>query len=137
METEIFLPLPLNLSVKEGDTAYYTSIVDNVGGFTVNNSSLVEIGVIKKIEYIDTPIIDGDGDGVLDTGDGVLDTAKLTCDIGNTTTPPSVGDFIFFAKPRVVEEASIVGYYADMTYVNDSRDKIELFATTCEITPSS
>ena len=137
METEIFLPLPLNISVKEGDIAYYTKLSGTVGGFTINNNDLVMIGKIKTIEYIDTFITDEDSDGVLDTGDGTMDTAKITCEIDNNTSPPEVGDFIFFAKPRSVEEASIVGYYADVVFKNNSLGRIELFTTSCEITPSS
>ena len=70
-------------------------------------------------------------------GDGVFDVTQIVCDIGDDVVQPSVSDFIFFGKDRFVNEASIVGYYGEFTFRNDSKQKAELFMTACEITESS
>ena len=49
----------------------------------------------------------------------------------------AIGAFIFFSKPIQVEETSLKGYYADVTFQNASTMPIELFAISSEIAPSS
>ena len=61
----------------------------------------------------------------------------LTCEIGANTNPPVIGDFLFFSKDRNVNEASIIGYYGDFKFENNSRKPAELFAATCDISESS
>tara|TARA_Y100000593_G_C4311230_1_gene338454 strand:- start:179 stop:625 length:447 start_codon:yes stop_codon:yes gene_type:complete len=137
---------PINESCQVGDIAYYMDVLQQeVGGFVTHNASTsaIEIGVIKKIEYIDTPITDTNNDGTLDTGDGTIDKVNITCDLASSTPPPSatsgstLGDFIFFAKERVVNESSIVGYYGEAIFTNDSKEKAEMFSAACEIVGSS
>ncbi len=50
---------------------------------------------------------------------------------------PSGGDYIFFMKNNVVEQASIMGYYNAVTLKNNSRNRAELFAVSCNIVESS
>ena len=137
---------PINESCQVGDIAYYIDVLQQpIGGFITHSESAatIEIGRIKSIEYIDTPITDSNGDGTLDTGDGVFDFVNITCDISSQTQPPSVstatslGDFIFFAKDRTINESSIVGYYGEVTFSNNSLEKAEMFAAACEIVGSS
>ena len=47
------------------------------------------------------------------------------------------GDYIFFAKDRSVNETSILGYYAKFRFVNDSKQKAEMFATACDVAENS
>ena len=49
----------------------------------------------------------------------------------------STNDFILFSKPITINEASIKGYYANITLENHSRKYIELFSIGSEITASS
>ena len=42
-----------------------------------------------------------------------------------------------FAKEKKTNTTSLVGYYADVKFVNNSRDKAELFSVGSEITESS
>jgi len=57
----------------------------------------------------------------------------------NPTTQPVItsGQFIFFAKDIQVNESSLKGYYADVTFENSSKTKTELFAISSEVTSSS
>jgi len=50
---------------------------------------------------------------------------------------PAGGDYIFFVKNNYVEKSSVLGYYNSITMRNDSTEKAELFAVSCEIFPSS
>ena len=123
-QIQITLPAnnELNQSVQAGDILYYITANTIVGGFQVNanSSEMVQIGEIQSI-----------------TGDGINTQVVLTCTIDATTTPPQDGDFLFFGKNRQVNEASIIGYYADLKFSNDSREKAELFSAACDITISS
>ena len=47
------------------------------------------------------------------------------------------GQFILFAKDVRVNESSLKGYYADITFENSSNTKTELFAISSEVTSSS
>ena len=70
-------------------------------------------------------------------GDGIDDNVALLCNIEESTTEPSGGDYIFFAKDRSVNETSILGYYAKFRFVNDSKQKAEMFATACDVAENS
>ena len=57
--------------------------------------------------------------------------------VPNTQVQPLTDDYILFSKPIQVNESSIKGYYADVTLVNNSNKKAELFAVSSEIALSS
>ena len=123
-QIQITLPAnnELNQSVQTGDVVYYITANTTVGGFQVNadDAEMIEIGEIQSI-----------------TGDGINTQVVLTCTIDETTAQPQGGDFLFFGKNRQVNEASIIGYYADLKFSNDSKEKAELFSAACDITISS
>ena len=113
----IVLPSPLNVSVQAGDIAYYVSVNDEeVGGFQVNEgtSAPQEIGPIVSISG-----------------------GTIVCENEETNNVPEAGDFILFGKDRSVNEASIVGYFAEFEFKNNSTTKAELFSTGCQIEESS
>ena len=45
--------------------------------------------------------------------------------------------FILFTKNNNINSSSLLGYYADVKFENDSLEKIELFSVGSEITQSS
>ena len=137
-ETIVYLPLPLNQSVQVGDILYYTPTSSSAGAdqfgqnFIIDQpgTSIVEVGKIKSIVELDVPF-----GGSLD---GVNDVAAIYCEIDLTTTsPPNPSDFILFAKDRNVNEASILGYYGEFVFKNDSKKHAELFMSGVEVTSSS
>ena len=131
MATTTFkVPNPLNASCQEGDIAYYIKANTSLAGFTTHNASqqVVKIGKIKQIV------------NAVSTTTGVsllVGEATITCDIGSSTTPPALGDFILFSKDRSVNESSILGYYSKFSLINNSKDKAELFNIACEMSESS
>ena len=126
MEITLQFQYPINQSCQEGDITYYTP-TSSSGGFDVNteSGSIVEIGKIISIVHEDT------------NDDDVFDITKITCEIENSTAVPTTSDFIFFGKERSINEASITGYYGEFKFINNSKQKAELFSAACEITESS
>ncbi len=96
-----------NVSLQVGDTAYF---VTPNGNFA--NSSPKLIGKIDKVR--DYNIV-----------------------IDNVTNTPSPDDFIMFSKDPIVNNSSLLGYYASINFVNDSKEKAELFSFGSEFSESS
>ena len=124
---QLQFPNPLNTSVQIGDVAYFTNPID-VGtptGWaatvtphkTAEQQDILKIGVITFIA----------------PWNGTM--SSITCDMDQVlynayfaqiriTDPKS---FIMFSKDNKVNLSSILGYYASVTFKNDSPDKAELF----------
>ena len=50
---------------------------------------------------------------------------------------PGPGTFIMFGKDKKVNTNDLLGYYAEVKFVNDSIKKIEMFSVAAEIQESS
>tara|TARA_R100000458_G_C8047084_1_gene95902 strand:+ start:68 stop:454 length:387 start_codon:yes stop_codon:yes gene_type:complete len=112
---------PLNTSCQVGDTVYYVS-TGSSGGFTINSSSIVEIGQVREISGATTnaPII------IAETTLGYNESNGLT------------DKFILFSKDNKANLSSPLGYYAAIKMVNDnSADAGEMFSMGVEIFESS
>ena len=128
MEIEVYLSLPLNASVQAGDIAYYIAVASQtLGGFTVsaNNQQVVTIGMITQIEFIDT------------NEDGVNDMAKITCNALSEENQPGVGDFVLFSKDAKANEGTVLGYYGEFVFHNNSKSEAEMFMSACDVSQSS
>ena len=68
-------------------------------------------------------------------GGGDLYTIEVN--VGDNVQTPTAGDYIFFGKSEVVNSSSLLGYYAEVKFVNDSLGKAELFSVGSEISESS
>ena len=109
-----------NASLQVGDSAYY---VPSSSLTTVNNeqthSNLMPtyLGVISGIglDYI------------------TLDDTTL----GSGSDDLSSDDFIMFSKNKTVNNASMLGYYAEVQLRNSSTKRAELFSLSSEVVPSS
>ena len=102
---------PLNVSLQVGDTAYYVP-TSTSGGFSVNSSNIVEIGVVTNI-----------------TG--------LVVTIGTQLNNPPNGAYILFSKDNKANLSSALGYYAEVKFKNSSTITSELFSVGMEIFESS
>ncbi len=107
-------------SLQIGDTAYYITTGESGGFINANENNLVEIGEITNI-----------------TADTVNNTTTLTCDIPDNATPPTITDFILFAKDNRANMSSLLGYYAEVEFSNNSTIKAELFSAGSEVFESS
>ena len=70
---------------------------------------------------------------------GTITSFGSTYIIVNVTTNTIVdpGMFILFSKPIQVEESGLKGYYANVTFENNSKTPVELFAISSEASISS
>ena len=112
MPTTLTFTQPLNVSCQVGDTAYYVPTSAS-GGFNINSSSVIEIGVISNI-----------------TGLVVTVTNNLVASVPN-------GSFILFSKDNKANMSSALGYYAEVKLKNTSTDYSELFHVAVDTFESS
>ena len=109
-----------NAALQVGDSAYY---VPSSSLTTINNeqthSSLAPtyLGVISGVgsDYI------------------TLDYTTL----GTGASALGEDDFIMFSKNKTVNNASMLGYYAEVQLRNSSTKRAELFSLSSEVVPSS
>tara|TARA_R110002020_G_scaffold6815_7_gene28908 strand:+ start:288 stop:662 length:375 start_codon:yes stop_codon:yes gene_type:complete len=113
----------MNISAQIGDTVYYSFQSNNVGGFDKSTiSTTKKLGEIVGGNSANTPITEN----------------LITVNYNDTVvSPPPHSAFISFAKEKKVNTSSLLGYYADVKFVNDSTEKIELFSVGSEIIESS
>ena len=112
---KLTFPSPINMSCRVGDTAYWCPLATPQGGFNIA-SNINPIGTITSTD---------------DNGTNTI----VTCNLTGTT--PNSGNYIFFSKDNYVEKSSLTGYYAQVTFNNNSNKAAEMYATSCGITESS
>jgi len=110
-----------NSSLQVGDTVYYASPT-TIGGFNTedDDDQVSLLGVVTSVsaETTTTP-------------------AFILCDINNNIPPPPNNSYILFSKDRAVNVSNIKGYYSEVKFINNSKNKAELFAASCEINETS
>ena len=109
-QTKINFNSIINSSLQVGDIAYVSTVLPN--NITTNP---VYVGIIVDImpSYIITDRVFG--------GDPVINP----------------GDFILFSKRTEVNDSSLKGYFADVTFRNYSAEYAELYSIGSEINASS
>ena len=113
----------LNSSLQIGDQVYHTS-TSMLGGFDQNqNVDQIHLGTV-----IDIPTLFS-----------IQVQVDYVDSLGNPTLSiqPEQGDYISFSKSRVVNNSDLLGYYASVKLVNNSKIKAELFSVGSEITENS
>ena len=105
----------INYSLQVGDTAYYTTWEINNTGFITGTQNLTEFGIVTNIS-------------------GNIITVEMDDAL---VSAPTLQDFILFSKDNAANMASILGYYGEVEFKNNSTSKAELFATSCEVSESS
>jgi len=138
--TSFTLPTEISLG---GVITLVTPNPNIVQGMTVEGEHITSSTVISSIG----------GSGQITLNPSVTATANnstvdWTYSSGNasyiicTITPsagsvPSHGDFIMFAKDNAVNLSSVLGYYAEVTFNNNSREEAELFSIGSDVFESS
>jgi len=112
-----------NDSLQRGDTLYYTK-----------NSNIISKGGFKTSGYGDIVRI---GICTLATANAVYVNCIKPDGTENNINLPTKHDYIFFSKDNTVNVGSLKGYYADVTFKNESKKYAELFAISSEVIPSS
>ena len=101
--------------------------------FLANNPEVSLVGgqIEEFIDDIDNIVLIGPITNVNSSSN------TLTIDQPAGQAPPSSSDFIMFSKDNRANASGLLGYYAKVKFINDSKDKIELFAVGSEVFESS
>ena len=117
MAMTLTLPKPINISLQSKGTGIVQNFSTQSGAWdiiyfirTSNNVTTGSIYRLGKCTAIDT---------------SGTSTYTITVEPDATAQTPNVNDFIFFGKDRSVNEASIVGYYGEFVFKNNSKQKAE------------
>ena len=127
--------IPLNHSLQVGDTLYYVSTTSLGNVWDIQSDEIKLLGPL--LEIIDLPMGQFDREEVAETK--VWGTNfDLVVDVDlSITTMVTPGDFLMFSKDNIANMSSILGYYAEVTFKNNSKEYVELFSVGSEITESS
>jgi hypothetical protein len=122
----------LNTSLQIGDEVYHT-LVSSLGGFSQDgNNVTTHIGVINDI--IENSTASG-------LPQFQLQVVSQHVDPTNNTLLPGVlprsNSFLSFSKDKTVNDNDLLGYYASVTFQNDSKTKAELFSVGASVVESS
>ena len=148
-------PNNLNDSLQIGDTAWYMTtatqtlsdgdynLVDSTDGTAYDgsnppifyenqagnatqaySSAFVELGTVTNLPT--------------DMGGGLTTANQMQVHVSATATRPTQNvSFILFSKDARANMSSLLGYYADVEFVNTSNTEAEIFAVNSEIVESS
>ena len=132
---------PLNVSLQIGDSAYY---VDTSAAYTSSQSSASGVsGGVQVSQNSTNPEYIGIVEAVSNTRNLPPYTAtnlapSITID---TLLPASTfhnhAAFIFFSKDNKANLSSILGYYADIKFKNDSKEYAEVYSVGVDTFNSS
>lgn len=140
-------PNALHTSLQIGDTAYYMNtqshtLTDNE--YTLNNASTNPTFSENQSgnptqAHSSTYVKMGMVTNVSQSHGGTLTTAnQMQVFIDSTTTRPAENSsFILFSKDASANMSSLLGYYAEVEFVNNSDSEAEIFAVNSEIVESS
>ena len=123
----------INASLQIGDTAYFMPIGTSGGFATAALGDVIAFGIVSSIVnplgLLPGPII----------VQVYYDNNPVDVN-GNPVPPipiPTANDYIMFGKDKKVNSSSLIGYYADIAFVNNSDQKVELFSVGSEVVESS
>jgi len=102
----------INTSLQIGDIIYFQTPTVNGAFNTISSSSIAKYGDVTNV-------------------------TKTTITVNPTGSNPVAGDYIMFAKNHAINTSSLIGYFADVKFENNSTGKIELFSVGSEVTESS
>jgi hypothetical protein len=125
----ITLPEPINSSLQVGDLAYYVSTaslgIDSDTSEPVSFAELQQAICLGPILSISNPL------GV----DGLPISITVLAPVG--VSEPLEDDYIMFGKDQTANSTGLKGYYASITFKNDSTGPIELFSVSAGVDISS
>ena len=116
----------INTSVQTGDLIFYTPLGNSTGGFEYSNTQPLLFGEVVSIIGNQITVLYDDQNNP----NGIPQMASRF-------PPFDPGDYIMFAKNKVVNTSKLKGYYLEAEFVNNSRKKVELFSVSSEISESS
>lgn len=126
------LSATLNVSLQVGDKVYYSAIqpggANSVFTTVDNYATVVEFGVVTHLYP----------NGDLSASPVPIQPNSIVVSYDEIyVSVPSLNEYIMFAKDKEVNSSSLIGYYAEVTFQNESKDKVELFSISSEVSESS
>lgn len=97
----------INTSLQAGDIVYYLQ-TSQVAGFDTSSTSPIEIGPVSEIL--------------------VSNFNEYTIRINTSSAVPTGNNYYLFSKDNTVNLASVLGYHAEVQFVNNSDKKSEMFS---------
>ena len=106
-------------------------VVESVNGNFIDFTGEINISMQKgdTIYFNSNNITTQVGKVVFVSGD--------TIEIQAGGTMPQATDYCFFVKNKIVNMSNLLGYYANAKFENNSKEKVEMFTVSAEITESS
>ena len=105
----------INASVQIGDIVYYVDVaVDNNVNTASGYSNIVKMGDVLATE-----------------------PKSIVVNHDDNMPLPTASNFIMFSKDNAANLSSILGYFANVKFVNESTDKAEIFSVGMEMFESS
>ena len=121
----------INESVQVGDIVYFSPVTAvGTASNAFDSANVNNILRLGKVTAINNPNL------YSGSTSSIVLLANLYYDNGTVRTP-NANDFIMFGKDKTINTASLVGYYAEVNFVNDSDKEIELFSVGSEVAESS
>jgi len=114
------------------DGQYQPTVVEELQVF-INNVETTNFTLSGTVT-INDPLVNGDAIDIKLLYSISVDDSSFTNPITNSLTNNS---FISFLKNNEVNKKSVKGYYAEVKFVNNSKEKAELFSVGSEILESS
>ena len=122
-----------SLDIAEPDKVYVTFGVSNIIAVNTNFNGAFS-DVATKEANTDATYFLGRVNNISGAGDQfsiALENPALL------PTLPTVGDFLTYSKNKSIDTSSLVGYFADVKFNNNSKEKAELFTVTSDFSVSS
>ena len=134
MEIKLFFDHNINESLQWGDDVYFCRHQPHGQFDTVDNENLPNTGIVRIGKCVEiNRDVDLDFNFIIISIDPSF-SASLQSTISSEI---GVLDFIMFSKDNKANLSSLLGYYAETTFLNDSPYEAELFATSTEFSESS
>ena len=122
-----------SLDIAEPDKVYVTFGVSNIIAVNTNFNGAFS-DVATREANTDATYFLGRVNNISQAGDQfsiALENPALL------PTLPTVGDFLTYSKNKSIDTSSLVGYFADVKFNNNSKEKAELFTVTSDFSVSS
>ena len=118
---------PINVSCQPGDQVYSTNV------------SSTDSNLIMDLGYLSGSYLIGTVSNLINP-DGLINGVPIQLVVEWTGSSAPVignGDFLMFSKNKLANTSGITGYYAEVDFANDSREKAELFSVSALVELSS
>ena len=121
----------LNASVQIGDQVYHTT-VSGKGGFLQDDSGVTThigeiVDIVNNANAPQLPLVQLKIESEHVQANGAPVAGVL----------PTINSYISFSKDKTVNDNDLLGYYASVTFQNDSKTKAELFSVGANVVESS